>query len=71
MVGRTLYESANGDIWRLVRDPRSGVVMVEQEPNRSSGGQTSLTEIGQFLRAGGKGPEQQALLSLIGTLIED
>jgi hypothetical protein len=71
MAGRTLYESANGDIWRLVRDPRSGVAMVEHEPNPGSGGRTSLTEIGQFLRAGGKGPEHQGLLALIGTLIDD
>jgi hypothetical protein len=71
MTARVLYESANGDVWRLVRDPRSSVPMVEHEPNGSSGGRTSLTEIGQFLRAGGSGPEHQALLRLIGTLIAD
>jgi hypothetical protein len=71
MTARVLYESADGDIWRLVRDPRSGVPMVEHEPNRSSGGRASLTEIGQFPRAGGSGPEHQALLQLIGTLHND
>lgn len=71
MTARVLYESANGDIWRLVRDPQSGVPMVEHEPNRSSGGRTSLTEIEQFLRTGGRGPEHQALLQLIGTLLGD
>jgi hypothetical protein len=71
MAARVLYESANGDIWRLVRDPRSGVAMVEHQPNASSGGRTSLTEIGKFLRAGGSGPEHQALLQLIGTLVDD
>ncbi|QQN67374.1 hypothetical protein JIR23_21640 [Bradyrhizobium diazoefficiens] len=71
MIARVLYESANGDIWRLVRDPQSGVPMVEHEPNRSSGGRTSLTEVGQFLRTGGGGPEHQALLQLIGTLLDD
>lgn len=70
MTTRVLYESGNGDIWRLVRDPQ-GVPMVEHEPNRSSGGRTSLTEIGQFLRTGGSGPEHQALLHLIGTLLDD
>lgn len=71
MTARVLYESPNGDIWRLVRDPQSGVPMVEHEPNRSSGGRTSLTEIGRFLGAGGSGPEHQALLQLIGTLLDD
>ena len=64
-------ESANGDVWRLVRDPGSGVAMVEPCPNVSSGGRTSLIEIGQFLRAGGNGPEHQALFRLIGTLVDD
>jgi hypothetical protein len=71
MTGRVLYESANGDIWRLVRDPHSGRPAVEHQPNASSGGRASVTEIGQFLRAGGSGPEHQALLALIGTLIDD
>jgi hypothetical protein len=71
MTGRVLYESANGDLWRLVRNPQSGVAMVEHQPNASSGGRTSLTEVGQFLRVGADGPEQQALLKLIGTLVDD
>ena len=45
--------------------------MVEHRPNVSSGGRTSLIEIGQFLRAGGNGPEHQALLRRIGTLVDD
>jgi hypothetical protein len=68
---RILYESANGDVWWLVRDPQSGVAMVEHKPNASSGGRTSLIEIGKFLRAGANGPEHQALLQLIGTLVND
>jgi hypothetical protein len=71
MTGRVLYESANGDIWRLVRDPHSGGPVVEHQPNPSSGGRTSRTAIGQFLRAGGNGPEHRALLALIGKLIDD
>jgi hypothetical protein len=71
MTGKVLYESPNGDIWRLVRDPQSGAALVEHQPNASSGGRTSLTDIGQFLRAGGRGPEHQALLALIGTLVDD
>lgn len=71
MTGRVLYESANGDVWRLLRDPHSGHPAVEHQPNASSGGRASVTEIGQFLRAGGSGPELLALLALIGTLIDD
>jgi hypothetical protein len=44
---------------------------VEHQPNASSGGRTSRTDIGQFLRAGGRGPEHQALLALIGMLVDD
>jgi hypothetical protein len=52
MTGKVLYESPNGDIWRLVRDPHSGAPVVEHRPNAGSGGRTSATEIGQFLRPG-------------------
>jgi hypothetical protein len=69
MSGRVLYQSSNGDIWRLVRDTQSGLAMVEHQPNASSGGRTSLIEIGQFLRLG-NAPEQRALLELIGTLAD-
>jgi hypothetical protein len=69
---RELYRSGpNGDRWSLVREPASGRVFVEHEPNISSGGQTSRMEIGDFLVHGGRGPEHQALLRLIGTLVEE
>jgi hypothetical protein len=68
---RELYRSGpNGDRWSLVRDAESGRVFIEHEPNVSSGGQTSHMEIGDFLAHGGHGPEHQALLHLIGTLVE-
>ncbi|WP_377829386.1 hypothetical protein ACFKHW_05375 [Bradyrhizobium lupini] len=41
MIEGILYESANGDIWRLVRDQRSGAALVEHQPNASSGGRRS------------------------------
>ena len=69
---RELYRSgANGDRWLLVLDSQSGRVFVEHRPNASSGGQTSRVEVGDFLAHGGKGPEHQALLRLIGTLVEE
>jgi hypothetical protein len=46
-------------------------VVIEHEPNVSSGGQTTHIEIGDFLMHGGHGPEQQALLRLIGILVEE
>lgn len=67
---RTLYESANGDRWLLARDRATGRVHVRHEANLPSGGRVSEIEIGAFLAAGGHGPEHQALLRLIGTLVE-
>jgi hypothetical protein len=68
---RELYRSGpDGDRWSLARDPESGRVFIEHRPNASSGGQTSQVEIGDFLSHGGGGPEHQAFLRLIGTLVE-
>ena len=67
---RELYRIANGDCWRLVSDPGSGWVFVRHEPNASSGGRASDIEVGDFLVRGGRGPEHQELLRLIGTLVE-
>jgi hypothetical protein len=43
---------------------------VLHEPKRASGGHPSQQEIGAFLRSGAEGPEHQALLRLIGSLID-
>jgi hypothetical protein len=66
---RELYASSNVDRWFLVRDPGSGRVFVRHEPNAASGGRRAELEIGEFLVRGGQGPEHQALLRLIGTLV--
>lgn len=71
MRERLLYQSSNGDAWLLTRDPASKLPVVKHEPNVSSGGQISYTDIGKFLRGGAKGPEHQALLNLIGKLMDD
>jgi hypothetical protein len=69
---RELYRSApNGDRWSLVRETTSERVVIEHEPNASSGGQTTHIEIADFLMHGGYGPEHHALLRLIGTLVEE
>jgi hypothetical protein len=71
MRERLLYQSSNGDAWLLTRDPASKLLVVKHEPDVSSGGQISDTDIGKFLRDGANGPEHQALLKLIGTLMDD
>ena len=70
MTDRVLYQSNNGDAWLLTRNPTSKVPTVKHVPNASSGGQISYTDIGTFLRDGANGPEHQALLKLIGTLLD-
>ena len=66
---RELYRSPNGDTWFLGREPTNGHAFVIHQPNAPSGGRLSHIELVDFLRAGA-GPEQQALLRLIGTLVE-
>jgi hypothetical protein len=65
---RELYSSPNGDRWHLSKD-ESGRVFVLHQANIPSSGQISQIELRDFL-ARGCGPEQQALLQMIGTLIE-
>ena len=69
MSDRVLHESSNGDVWYLSRQPPSSTPVVKHRPNANSGGPTSYIEIGKFLLDSANGPEQQALLNLIWTLI--
>jgi hypothetical protein len=66
---REIYRSQNGDSWFLGREPSNGRAFVIHQPNAPSGGKRSHIELGEFLRSG-EGPEQQALLRLIGKLVE-
>ncbi len=66
---RELYRSPNGDAWFLGRDPSNGGAVVIHEANRPSGGMITHTDLGAFLSTG-NGPEQQALLRLIATLVD-
>jgi hypothetical protein len=70
LARRLLYDSPNGDRWFLVRDP-NGRVSIFHEPNPASGGQASDLDVGTFLMGGGRGPEHQELLRLIGTLVKE
>jgi hypothetical protein len=65
---RELYRSSNGDRWYLCRNT-SGKIFVLHQANIPAGGRMSQIELGEFL-ARGYGPEQQALLQMIGSLIE-
>lgn len=67
---RELYGSLNGDRWILAREPASGWTFIRHEANPASGGQVSDIEIGTFLETPGFGPEKQALMRLIGTLVD-
>jgi len=66
---RELYRSPNGDVWFLMRDPANEKAFVVHEANPASGGQTSRLEVGTFICPGAEGPEHQALLRLIGSLV--
>ena len=67
---RELYQSPKGDSWHLGREPLDGRAFVIHQPNGPSGGQLRHIELGAFLSDGTGKPEQQALLRLIGTLVE-
>lgn len=71
LPARELYRSPNGDRWILAREPSSGRAFIRHEANLASGGKVTEIEIGAFLRAEEYGPEQQALMRLIGTLIDE
>jgi hypothetical protein len=66
---RELYRSANGDSWYLGREPTTGAAFVIHQPNGPSGGRLRHIELGEFLRTDTAGPQHQALLRLIGTLV--
>jgi len=67
---RQLYHSSNGDRWYLARDPDSRRVFVRHQANLPSGGHVADIEVGVFLSQN-NGPEQQELLRLIGTLVNE
>jgi hypothetical protein len=67
---RELYSSPNGDKWFLSVTPDTGIVFIRHEANVPSGGHVTEMDIGTFLSGGPRNPEHQALLHLIGTLVE-
>jgi hypothetical protein len=66
---REIYLSENGDRWLLCR-AEDGRTFVLHKANVSFGGKVTLIELGDFLRKGNAGPEHEALVRLIGSLID-
>jgi len=67
---RELYRSPSGDAWFLAREPTDGRAFIIHQPNSPSGGRLAHIDLVTFLSNEAKGPEQQALLRLIGTLVD-
>ena len=55
------YRSSNGDRWQLLRDTTSGREVVRHEPNLTSGGNVTETDVQEFLDRTGSSPENHAL----------
>jgi hypothetical protein len=64
---RKLCRSPNGDRWYLVLDP-SSLAFAHDEASTAAGGTVAQVAIGAFLGRG-RGPEQQASLRVIATLV--
>jgi hypothetical protein len=60
------YRSSNGDQWYLIREPESNRLKVRHQPNRASGGRSTIVEASEFLSKG-HGPQHEALLRLLAT----
>lgn len=67
---RELYRSRTGDLWSLARDPADGFPMIVHQANGPSGAALSFLTIRDFLASGANGPEHQALLRLVATLVD-
>jgi hypothetical protein len=61
ITAEDFYRSSNGDRWQLIRDPASGRSFVRHEPNLSSGGRTTDTDVDET----GSSPENLALRALL------
>ena len=64
-----IYTSSDGDTWCLCRN-ESGHVYVVHEPSEASGGKGSAIGLGEFLSQPNVGPQHEALLRMIGGLVD-
>ena len=65
ITAKDFYRSSNGDRWQLIRDTASGRSFVRHEPNLSSGGRITDTDVEEFLNRTGSSPENLALRALL------
>jgi hypothetical protein len=65
ITAKDFYRSSNGDRWQLIRDTASGRSFVRHEPNLSSGGRSTDTDVEEFLDRTGSSPENLALRALL------
>jgi hypothetical protein len=65
ITAKDFYRSSNGDRWQLIRDTASRRSLVRHEPNLSSGGRTTDTDVEEFLNRTGSSPENLALRALL------
>ena len=70
MHGNEFAESSDGDRWYLSRDGETGIPYVVHVANEPSGGAVTRIDVPLFLNRSAGSPEQQALLRMIGTLVE-
>jgi len=59
------YESSNGDLWCLTRDPASERPAVMHRPNARSGRKISYIDVDKFLQESPDDPQHQALKQLM------
>ena len=59
ITAEDFYRSSNGDRWQLIRDIASGRTFVRHEPNLSSGGRTTDTDVEEFLNRTGSSRESR------------
>jgi hypothetical protein len=65
IITEDIYRSSNGDCWKLIRDTSSGRAVIRHEPNSASGGNATDTDVEDFLKIDGSGPEFAALRRLL------
>jgi hypothetical protein len=68
---REIYASSNGDRWLLVGDRVSRDLVVRHIPVASSGGQTSVVDLGSFLSVNSGSPQHERLLQMLLEVVEN
>jgi hypothetical protein len=62
------YRSSNGDRWFLVQGRGSEPMLVRHQPNRASGGQSSLIDVKDFLSEGHADIDNERIGGVLGSM---